>query len=95
MKNKFLQFYSGNKNIVKNFSYLAVLQVFNLAIPLVTLPYLITVLGRENYGLIVFSQTLVSYFLILINFGFNIIATKEVSLHRDDEKKLSKNFSAS
>ncbi|PQJ72081.1 oligosaccharide flippase family protein [Polaribacter butkevichii] len=89
MKNKFLKLYSGNKDIVKNFSYLAILQVFNLAVPLITLPYLLTVLGKENYGLIVFSQTLVSYFLILINFGFDIIATKEVSLHRDDKKKLS------
>lgn len=89
MIGRFLGLYERNKKLINNFSYLAVLQVFSLMVPLVTLPYLLVVLGKENYGLIVFSQTVVSYFLILINFGFDIVATKEISIYRDDKEKVS------
>jgi len=65
------------------------LQVFNLLIPLITLPYLLIVLGPEKYGLIIFSQTIISYFLVLINFGFDIVATKDVSMNRNNKDALS------
>ncbi|MGQ8337728.1 oligosaccharide flippase family protein [Sunxiuqinia sp. A32] len=78
-----------HKILIQNFGYLSALQVFTLLVPLVTIPYLLKVLGKETYGLIVFAQTVVSYLLILINFGFNLSATKEVSIHRDDKNKLS------
>ena len=65
------------------------MQVFTMLVPLITLPYLIRVLGTETYGLVVFAQAVISYFVILVNFGFNISATKEVSIHRDNKEKLS------
>nr|WP_319512549.1 oligosaccharide flippase family protein [uncultured Draconibacterium sp.] len=79
----------NHKVLVQNFSYLSALQVFNLLIPLITYPYLIRVLGKDNYGLIVFAQTVINYLLVIVNFGFNISATKEVSIHRNNSKKLS------
>ena len=89
MKEQIKKIYNKNKSLISNFSYLAILQVFNLLIPLITLPYLLTVLGTEKYGLIVFSHTIISYFLVLINFGFDISATKDVSMNRDDKAALS------
>lgn len=77
------------KVLVKNFSYLSTLQFFNILLPLVTYPYLIRTLGKDLYGLVIFAQAIVNYFLILINFGFNISATKEVSKHRHDVNKLN------
>ena len=74
--------------LIRNFSYLSLLQVFNLILPLIVYPYLIRVLGKETYGLVVFAQSLVFYLVILVGFGFNISATKEVSIHRNDSKKL-------
>jgi len=78
-----------HKIIIQNFSYLSALQVFNILLPLFIYPYLIRVLGTETYGLIVFAQAIIGYLVILVNFGFNIIATKEVSIHRDNKDKLS------
>ena len=66
-----------------------ILQMMNVFLPLVTYPYLIRVLGKEIYGLIVFAQAIVSYLVVFVNFGFNISATKEVSVHREDKEKLS------
>lgn len=60
-----------------------------MLIPLITYPYLIRVLGKETYGLVVFAQAIVGYLLILVSFGFNISATREISVHRDNKSKLS------
>lgn len=77
-----------NKTLIQNFSYLSILQIFNLILPLITYPYLIRVLGKETYGLVVFAQAIVAYLVILVGFGFNISATREISIHRDNKDKL-------
>ncbi len=79
-----------HKILVQNFSYLSILQIFNLIIPLITYPYLIRVVGKETYGLVVFAQAVIGYLVILIGFGFNISGTKEVSVYRNDKERLSK-----
>lgn len=79
----------NNKKIVENFSYLSLLQLFNMLLPLVTYPYLIRVLGLEIYGKIVVAQVIVTYIGIFIDFGFRVSATKNISLYRDDKVKLS------
>ncbi len=60
-----------------------------MLLPLLVYPYLIRALGKETYGLVVFAQAIIGYLVILVGFGFNISATKEVSIHRDDKNKLS------
>ena len=46
------------------------------------------------YGKVIFVQTIVAYFSIIIQFGFNNSATKEVSMHRNDKLKLNNIVSA-
>jgi PST family polysaccharide transporter len=77
-----------HKILIQNFSYLSALQIFNLVLPFVTYPYLIRVVGINNYGLVVFAQAVVGYLLPMVNFGFNITAVQEVSLNRDNKGKL-------
>ena len=84
----------NNNKIIKNFSFLSLLQIFNIIAPLITYPYLIRVLGSENYGLIIYIQSLVTFLAIFVGFGFNIIGTKEVSIHRDSISKTSEIVSA-
>ncbi len=78
-----------NKTLFQNFSFLTILQVATLVFPLITYPYLIRVLGKDLYGTVIFAQAVVAYFSIVINFGFNISATKDVSVYRDNPQKLS------
>jgi PST family polysaccharide transporter len=78
-----------HKILIQNFSYLSALQIFNLLVPLITYPYLIRVVGKETYGLVVFVQAVIQYLVILVEFGFNISATKEISIYRDNKNKLS------
>ena len=51
----------SHKVLIENFSYLAFLQVFLLLYPLITYPYLVDVLGKEIYGIVLTAQMLASY----------------------------------
>lgn len=65
-----------------------------MILPLVTLPYLVKVLSVENFGLISFALSVVMYFNILVDFGFDLSATRSISLNRKDINKVSEIFSA-
>lgn len=82
--------YNNYKGVIKNFSYLSILQVFNLTLPLLAYPYLIRVLGVETYGIVVFAQAIMMYFSMLINFGFNISATKDIAQYKEDKIQIDK-----
>lgn len=89
MVERLKKIFTNHKTLIQNFSYLSALQIFNMLLPLITYPYLIRVLGKETYGLVVFAQAIVGYLVILVGYGFNISATKQISIHRNDSKKLA------
>lgn len=82
------------KRITENILSLFSLQGFNYILPLITFPYLTRVLGPDKYGLVVFALAFMGYFQILTDYGFNLSATREVSIHRSDDTKISQIFSS-
>jgi len=86
---KLLDALRARRTLVENFGYLSAFQVVNMAFPLLTYPYLIRVLEPEAYGTVIFAQGIAAYYSIVINFGFQTSATRDVALHRDDPDKLS------
>lgn len=81
--------YNKYKVIVHNTTYLSVLEILKMVMPFVALPYLISTVGADKYGLVVFAQAIISYFIILVNFGLDVSAVKNVSINRSDSLKLS------
>jgi len=65
-----------------------------MVLPLITFPYLVRVLGIETFGLVNFSLAIIGYFNMLVSFGFELSATKEISINRDNKEKMSEIFSA-
>jgi len=80
--------------VMGNFASLSALQAITYFLPVIILPYLFRVIGAEKFGLIAFAQAFVQYFMILTDYGFNISATKEISLCRDEHAKVCRVFSA-
>ena len=77
------------KVIIQNAGYLSLIEVIRMAMPFIAMPYLIITVGADNYGLAVFSQTIISYFMLVINWGLDELAVKDVSRNRKDADQLN------
>lgn len=56
----------------------------------ISIPYQTRILGPEYFGRIGFSMAFMSFFRLIIDFGFILSATEEVSKNRDNVFILSK-----
>ena len=74
--------------LLKNFSYLSILEVVKLLFPLITIPFLINKLGAFNYGTVAFVQSIMAYATIIINLGLDLSSVKDISCNRENKAKL-------
>lgn len=82
----------GKESLISNIFNLLLLQGINYIMPLVTFPYLVKVLGVEQYGILAFSLTVTSYFVLITDYGFNLSAMRQVSIYRYNPQKINEIF---
>lgn len=75
--------------IFKNFSYLTIMKVLNIGIKVILAAYLIRILGNEKYGLLTWLDSVIQYFIMIVNFGFNIYAAKYIVENRNKENNIN------
>ncbi|QRV25178.1 flippase [Marinomonas foliarum] len=80
---------SENRSFLVNASFLALMQAANTLLPLLTLPFLIRVLGVELFGQLAFVTAFMYYFVVLADYGFNLTATRDISIYRDDLDRIN------
>lgn len=78
--------------LVANFFSLFVLQVLNVVLPFLTVPYLIHIFGLEKYGLLSFAHTLVLFFVVFAEYGFNTSTTRDISIHSNNKEEVQRIF---
>ncbi len=76
-----------------NFASLALLQATNFLLPLVTLPFLLRVIGTEKFGVVMYVQSFMLFFSVITDYSFNVSATRSAALHKNDKEFLSRLFS--
>jgi polysaccharide transporter, PST family len=77
------------KPIFRNALILYLVQAVAFLTPLITLPYLARQLSPEGLGLVFVSQSFAVWLTIIIEFGFNFSATREISQHRTNTNLVS------
>lgn len=85
---------NDKKKLISNFLSLSTVRILNYILPFITVPYLVRVLGPDRFGLIAFSQAFIQYFNLISDYGFDLSATREISINRDDKKMVSAIFSS-
>jgi len=83
-----------SRRVMGNAASVMAVQAGSYLLPLINIPYLLRVIGPEHYGLIAFSQAVMAYFVTLNEYGFNLSATRELAVHRDDLTVRSELFSS-
>ncbi|MDX2129839.1 MAG: flippase [Chloroherpetonaceae bacterium] len=93
LQKKLSEFHVRYQSLIENAGALFFLQMAGYVLPFVTFPYLTRVLGAETFGVFVFAQSVVQYFTLLTDYGFNLSATQQISIQRENSTALSKIFS--
>ena len=92
--NIFRSFSSDKTRIIKNYVSLFLLQGSNYILPLITLPYLVRILGPEKYGLNAFATAFIAYFIVITDYGFIHTAPRRVAINKEDNLRLSQIFNS-
>ncbi len=88
---KKINFKSSKGVLLKNTFMLYILQFSTYLIALLVAPYQTRVLGTEIFGgVLEASAAIIVYFQLIIDFGFLLSATEEVSRERQNKEKLSR-----
>lgn len=78
------------KSLFKNTIMLYILLFSGYFFSLLTIPYITRVLGPSYYGRIGFSQSLMNYVALFVDFGFILSATEAITKNRSNTKNMSK-----
>ena len=78
--------------VIKNYLYNVVYQILLLLVPLITVPYIARVLGPELVGINSYTNSWMTFFMLVGQMGIALYGNREVAYHRDDPIDRSRIF---
>lgn len=85
---------SDKRVLIENTISIAITQILTYVMPLISFPYLSRVLGVEKFGLVFWAQACIQYFMLITEYGFNWSASREISIAKNDQNKISEIFNS-
>jgi len=75
--------------LTRNIAALMGTQLAAYAFPLATVPYLARVLGPYHWGVVAFAQALALYLSMVVDFGFQLSASRRIARIRDEDEQVA------
>lgn len=88
-KIKRLYNHSDFKLLFTNFTNFGIFQLIYYIAPLVTIPYIVRVVGPEKFGIISLAQALAYYFSVIAEYGYGISGVQYIAQNQKDNLKCS------
>ena len=85
---------SSHKSLAESFLSLSVLNMIESLLPLITLPYILRIIGAANYGIYSYILVIIQYSQLINAYGFNFSATKQISQNRNNQERINEIYSA-
>ncbi|HAS4578841.1 TPA: oligosaccharide flippase family protein [Vibrio cholerae] len=76
------------KKLFSNIAYLSTIKGVDLLVPLLVMPYVIKVIGLQEYGIFSLSLLYFNFIISFTDFGQSLIAIKDIAKTNNKEEKL-------
>lgn len=78
--------------VIKNYLYNVIYQVLLLIVPMITVPYIARVLGPDLVGINEYTNSWMTFFLLVGQMGIALYGNREVAYHREKKEDRSRIF---
>lgn len=80
------------KSILTNYVYSILFKLLDVILPIITTPYLARILGKTGVGVYAYTNSIVTFFVLLASAGINIYGQREIAYVQNDVSKRSNLF---
>lgn len=81
-----------SQSVKKNYIFNTVYQILSICTPLITAPYLSRTLGADGIGIQSYTNSIVSYFLLIAVLGSTTFGQRKIASDRNNKEVLSRSF---
>ena len=82
------------KKLFSNSLNFSLFQATNHLVPLITIPYIVRIIGPEKFGILSFAVAAILYLQIFVDYGFNLSAVQRIAVKRKSQNLINETFNA-
>ena len=82
------------KKLFSNSLNFSLFQATNHLVPLITIPYIVRIIGPEKFGILSFAIAAILYLQIFVDYGFNLSAVQKIAVNRKSQTLINETFNA-